>query len=137
MRDYKFRGKRIDNGEWVHGCLNQFIGKCFIQIMAWYRQDENCSIDTIQVITETVGQFTGWLDRRGKNIWDGDILLIDSDDNYYQFFVKWDEEFPCYILSDKDGNERFALGELAKEDIEVIGNIHENPDLLEATNGQQ
>lgn len=76
------------------------------------------------VIPETVGQFTGLFDKNGKKIFEGDI--ISGLGNTY--VCRWDEgnvEFTVF-----DGNESFGLAYAAYPCMEVVGNIHDNPELL-------
>lgn len=129
MREILFRGKRLDNGEWVEG--NLFVsdtdGRTYI--LAGSR------IVTIdwEVDQSTVGQYTGMKDKNGKRIFDGDILRSCYDNLYPDDgsieVVKWllngwhiqQGEYPPDAM-DGDGVMPYS---------EVIGNIHDNPELLE------
>ena len=152
MREILFRGKRIDNGEWVEGAfLNDRDGAFYIcpavsditygdngnrrRIGCWYRVDPN-----------TVGQYTGLTDKNGKRIFEGDIL------RYTGFNMTYDDI--CYVVFDcaefalkfvtmdkrtmaKKDLEKLGLQKglfdfcVGRNSFEVIGTIHDNPELLE------
>lgn len=152
MRDILFRGKRIDNGEWVlSGNIIRFIpenGEGLIFIPAHSEpcicdHDENDNIIAFEkgmfykVDTKTVGQYTGLHDKHGKRIWEGDIVRYAErrlGGEYVSVVhpVTFDEGGFCahhYFLNNWLRN---GLGGNTKlEDIEVIGNIHDNQELLE------
>jgi uncharacterized phage protein (TIGR01671 family) len=136
MREILFRGKRLDNGEWVEG--NAFIprpslgGETCIVV-----QDALFHSFCYEVNLETVGQFTGLTDKNGKKIFEGDIVHCTS----------WTDTANMVVIFE-NGEFRMVLCERFKEYIpdcgfyaircyakEVIGNIHDNPELLEVDNG--
>jgi uncharacterized phage protein (TIGR01671 family) len=124
MRNYKFRGKRADNGEWVYG---------------YYHFDDTGHYDSHyittsefyvhEVISETVGQFTGLTDKNGKEIYEGDIVVDKSWQNEKPQVVTWESRF-LLTYTDGYGVQRYDYtGDFSKK-FEVIGNIHDNPELL-------
>ena len=132
MRDILFRGKRVDNGAWETGS--------FVRIRIWcsdartYIADKMTGYNT-PVIPETVGQYTGINDKNGRRIFDGDICeFTNTDGEKTLYTVMWD--YHRWIVAQTyDGNDVDPddLDEAFTEYAEVIGNIHDNPELLEAT----
>ncbi len=134
QREIKFRGKRLDNGEWAYGAfvpdeLEQTHGK----MVTWgfirrYKPNRTVeSVEMIEVDRNTVGQYTGLKDKNGKEIYDGDILWCDLG---WKYAVEWDEEegrFIGYTLE----NERKIVYVNRDPKSEVIGNIYDNPELLQ------
>lgn len=130
MREILFRGKRTDNGEWVEGSLIQRDLGCFIVDESNRQSLRYCSefvfaFDCLLVKSETVGQYTGLTDKNGKKIFEGDIIK----DCYGRI-----EQ--CYYNKARyrlvfDGTHYTRELEFANEvEYEVIGNIHDNPELL-------
>ena len=136
MREILFRGKRVDNSEWIEGFyinvvkVNSFIatGKLTIDSI-----NKNALIpEMYHVIPETVGQYTGATDKNGKKIFEGDILhCVSRLDNAKMVVI-----FECgeyrMVLAEKfndyiEGCGFFAITCFEKE---VVGNIHDNPELL-------
>lgn len=69
MREIKFRGKRLDNGEWIEGDLLRMNGHWFI-----FPDPAPGGIDKYEVDPATVGQHTGLKDKNGTDVWEGDIF---------------------------------------------------------------
>lgn len=125
-REIKFRGKCTDNGEWVAGSLLQDdYGNCMIvgfidHHEQWY-----------SVSPETVGQFTGLRDRNGEDIYEGDILHIGRSKKSKP--VAYSNEYAAFGIQYPDRDFfLFAhdLQDISETCYEVIGNIHDNPELM-------
>ena len=129
MREILFRGKRIDNGEWVYGDLVQSPAHCVVQI---YEQDL-CG-DNFAVDPSTIGQYTGLTDKKYKKIFEGDIIqdkLEDAPELLYIVVFK-EGSFLAKCLS-IDNEDVYLDDFLLYETFEgiVIGNIHDIPELME------
>ena len=125
MREIKFRGKRLDNGEWLYGSLVILNGRYFIF------DDANRH----EVDPTTVGEFTGLKDKNGKEIYEGDVIrspLSEDKTRPHRIFYHTgnaafrgaliDRKELCYLRLDQDWIYKFGK--------EVIGNIHDNLELL-------
>ena len=117
MRTIKFRGKRVDNGEWVYGYywVNKSATRETPHIVDEYG-------DIFQIDTETVGQYTGLPSQDKQDIYEGD-RLFDYDDDYY--VVEFSEG---RFVAVGDGFE-VDLFEIANR-CSVIGNIHDNKEMI-------
>lgn len=132
MREILFRGKRKDNSEWVYGnyAVTDNNGK-----QHFIFQNKAFEFD---VVPETVGQYTGITDDNGKKIFEGDILGITNDDPDYDYITKvyLDCDTLCVDVQGQDYDYTsigFAI-EIWNDEcdqVEVIGNIYDNPELLE------
>lgn len=125
MITIKFRGKRLDNGEWVYGSLLVWPDRdCYI--LSHEAGDLSFEMTKTQVDPSTVGQYTGFKEKNGKEIWEGDILGIRVNrSDQCKTFVRWDNE--------KGGFGIHAIGIIGNYNLqkyEIIGNIHDNPELL-------
>lgn len=122
MREIIFRGKRADNGEWVYGSLiterNMFDGN----LMTMHIQDIEEPYDDNLIDDETVGQFTGLTDKNGVKVFEGDIVRI-FDGEYFSGVIKYSNEQGSFTVDDTSLHYWIS-------DIEVIGNIHDNSELL-------
>lgn len=123
---FLFRAKRKDNGEWVEGCLLKTWGALWI-----FSIDEKTA-DLI--IPSTICQSTGLKDKNGKLIWENDIC--DRKEQYPEIVEYRDGDWTLdysYASHKESGACYCNLGFYAEERkcIEVIGNIFDNPELLE------
>ena len=138
MRDISYRAKRKDNGEWVEGyllkvkTLSPSSAKWVEKTLILIQQDE-----VYEVIPETVGQYTGLTDKNGKKVFEGDIIkdLGGSLDGIPRVVI-WNEvwmEFETYLVKSHwaYGTNNSRLWLMRNREIEVIGNIHDNPEMLE------
>ena len=135
MRDIKFRGKRLDSGEWVYGEKVYVVkrsGETHIFLHLEFKSFDH--LHKMEVDAKTVGQCTGLKDKNGKEIYEGDIL--GSKGNNY--LVRYEEDKAQY-WGRRTSRQGFELWRLIAEEWEeglhlpVIGNKHENPELLEET----
>ena len=139
MREILFRGKRIDNGEWVlSGNIIHFndenteklyyIPKANSENVCIHDNNDNIlSIEKgtfYRVIPETIGQYTGLTDKNGTKVFEGDILK----GRFYGFPVIKDDF--VFSVSWQDDVKGFKSNYFEANLCEVIGNIHDNPELL-------
>lgn len=134
MREYKFRGKRIDNGEWVHGFLVTSVNdRTYIIVYATedaVNTGNKIDFIYVEVIPETVGQYTGLNDKNGKEIYEGDVHEYDGMRFDVRFGFFFDEEFQeesygWYMYNKKYPDVGGRLDKASDTYVEVIGNIHE------------
>lgn len=136
MREIKFRGKRIDNGEWVYGyvAIHTIIGdETELKTVIVQKPDKIYQYDSWIVDPETVGQYTGLKDKNGKEIYEGDIVTAWSQGYQATGEVKQRIDglwlmYPAYQHGKQWGLCPDPKGATT---VEVIGSIHENPELLE------
>lgn len=134
MREILFRGKRLDNGEWIQGDLVQFPAHGVVRIIKQEQPYEDAEVDL-----DTVGQYTGLTDKNGRKIFEGDIVEYPIEQGKYS-----EQDIHEVVFETRQGAAYFGI---KMSDIEtwdfclsvpaklmrVIGNIHDNPELLEVT----
>lgn len=136
MREILFRGKRIDNGEWVEGSLvhqTLYYGDPVDRYHIIYDGEFDCDYYNNKiVIPETVGQYTGLTDKNGTKIFEGDIVEICFLGRTTRHLVEFDDEYRCgwFPFACGDGCGCCETDTYSPSDGEVIGNIHDNPELL-------
>lgn len=132
MREILFRGKRKYDKHWIYGCVNEDGRGTTIKFI------ENNFYKEVPVDPETVGQYTGLVDKNDKRIFEGDIFecYVDYDDSFgysqtssFLAVVVWDEKHFCYGMKVDDEIQNFS--DWTWENSFLIGNIHDNPELLE------
>lgn len=156
MREILFRGKRIDNDEWVEGfmviCDDRYfiLSKTKINCLNpdWLKKGEYAFCCFIEVDPETVGQFTELTDKNGKKIFEGDVVKAvivrdlggGTENREETGIVGYDKIGMIGLITEYDGTvpiwsdffqELTLSGCVDDFWFEVIGNIHDNPELLE------
>jgi uncharacterized phage protein (TIGR01671 family) len=126
-RQIKFRGKRVDNGEWVFGSLIVLPDKT---LMATESGNNNVlgafTYLSYLVLPETIGRFTGLYDKNGREIYEGDII----QGKYDLILIKWARTgFLPY--RNQNGSFSKVTNWSSVEKGEVIGSVWDNPELLE------
>lgn len=137
MREILFRGKRVDNGEWVTG--TPFIeANCCKMITAvalhpdFVDEGNVYFSEGFPVRQETVGQYIGAADKNGCKIFEGDVVLYSGEIN----LVEWDDFEASFFLSNED-DERCYFDAVDNDSMFIIGNIYDNPELLENNTGKE
>ena len=133
MREILFRGKRADNGQWVYGFYAQELqGRHYILA------DEGDFYDgpmltMVEVIPETVGQYTGLKDRNGVKIFEGDVVRYLNSIESGNGVVIFDACAFLFNWIDIDETDSLLRYFQCSKELEVIGNVHDNPEAMGET----
>lgn len=131
MREILFKAKRVDDREWVVG---QYVNTCYPgkdketgHFIVVYPNEYH------EVYTSTLCQFTGLCDKNGKRIWENDILMAHLDESYpedaaYET-VEWN--VAGWVAHETGSTDREYIDKFDLEHYEVVGNIFDNPELLQ------
>lgn len=158
MREILFRGKRVDNGEWIEGGYAENGGKTFIIVrtryipdtrdwdtVEYYENNPCYHLSMIEVDPETVCQYTGLTDKNGRKIFEGDIITYQHDNDDFPFPNKdtkrrvgrvYFQEFrSCFAVAEGRNGSDMINQDLFKyvqngNRVQVIGNIFDNPELI-------
>ena len=131
MRTIKFRGRLKSNGNWEHGdLLHDNVDGCYV-----YPVEAENLYKGNEVIPKTVGQFTGLYDKDGEEIYEGDILQFGNSPSGV-CEVKWNESIAAFCIrfhfENEIGSRPLCECLVEKKNISIIGNIHDNPELMKA-----
>ena len=153
-REIKFRGKMIPENEWIFGTILRIpaspvcfgkseTDKYYIQFPdPRYMPDWNMPYKMVQgeVNPDTIGQYTGLHDKNGKEIYEGDIVLYQDWEMAYEGggndsfinkgLVEYCEDNFCFNVTERQTVDLADVLYKDNEDLEVIGNIYDNPELL-------
>lgn len=138
MREILFKAKRVKNGEWIEGSLIDLdIDSGYCYIVPPYKGASTLPIGFLitdgmeLVIPETICQFTGLTDKNGKRIWESDVVWLVYDGKEHIYQIVWDDSELDFKAT--NGEENYGSNFeylLCCDEIEVIGNIFDQPELL-------
>ena len=133
-REIKFRGRRVDNGVWLYGSLVQYNGsQNWCDAVEIWKHDDSTECGTYQEVDpDTVGQFTGLLDKDGVEIYEGDYVLHAKNVkkatkqpwSTNPELICWDDDKAAFVLSG-------SIWGFIYHSYKIAGNIHDNPELME------
>ena len=134
MREILFKAKRKDNGEWVEGCYLRKYDLLEKEVHFIFQTDKHNTWRCVEIVPETLCQFTGLCDKNGNKIWENDIC---DRKEIYPEVVKmntgdWTLDY-SYVFGKEYGTDFCNLGfyVVRRKYVEVIGNIFDNPELLQ------
>ena len=140
-REIIFRGKSSTTNEWVYGSLvkvgneSHIVG--FDEVDLDGHHIRFCSDRPVFIKQGTISQFTGLYDKNGKGIYEGDILRVYDGERYFNIVIKWVEKTMTSMTCCPDENQcplSWLSDSLSRTyEIEVIGNLYDNKELLEET----
>jgi uncharacterized phage protein (TIGR01671 family) len=138
-REIKFRAKSLKTNEFVFGFFGQRTETSPVRettqtyTINYILVDNGfCGFEEIEIDIKTLGQYTGLLDKNGKEIYEGDVVFSESNQYYKQDEIVWD----CYDMGwDIGKKDSWKLRSPMSSKTEIIGSIYENPELIGGGNG--
>lgn len=128
MREILFRGKRLDNGEWVYGGYHYEHGFAKVNEKHYITVYETFGAfsynEFAEANTTTIGQFTGLFDKYSNKIFEGDIAMLGN----VKTVVNYDKPMASFVLDSEDITYKLTNEKSTR--LEIIGNIHDNKGLL-------
>ena len=137
-REILFRAKKVDGGEWVEGYLLKNHGLYFLYDI---KNADTCRQNNYLIEEDTICQYTGLTDKNGKKIWENDVIRYYSGEVYapvkFGEYQNWfDSTSTCHVGFYADWNEKYGIRKdlgywINIANVEVVGNIFDNSELLE------
>lgn len=133
MREILFKAKRIDNSEWVEGYYQKRYDLLGYERHLILHVDSRTVWELVEISPETLCQFTGLCDKNGNKIWENDILMAHLDEFYPEDATYETVEWGVtgWVAHEANSIDRQYLDEFDTEHFEVVGNIFDNPELLQ------
>ena len=133
MREILFKAKRIGDDGWVEGYYQKrhnFLGN---EEHLIFHVDSHTVWEYTEINPETLCQFTGLCDKNGKRIWENDILMAHLDESYPEDAAYETVEWGVagWVMHEANSIDRQYIDEFDLEHYEVVGNIFDNPELLQ------
>ena len=137
-REILFRAKKVDGGEWVEGYLLKTHGLYFLYDI---KNADTCRQNSYLIEEDTICQYTGFTDKNGKKIWENDVIRYYSGEVYapvkFGEYQNWfDSTSTCHVGFYVDWDEKYGIRKdlgywINIANVEVVGNIFDNPELME------
>jgi len=130
MRPIKFRGKRIDTGEWVYGNYIEKIDPTKKESTFWAALIHDRALTAVEVCRSTVDQFTGRMDNKKMEIYENDLCIINTISDTIRLVI-FDKGSFCFSFKAKSGYYViYPIRGFNDDEIEIVGNVDDNPELL-------